>query len=217
MRWAHVTAVKMHVPSETPGYVDRIVGPEEIDGAVAGCDLLVLTLPHTEKTHHILDSAPPCADEADGLSVQRGARRPDRPGRAGRGAAGRHDCRCGPGCYDAGTTACGFAALDDGECAADAACFRLLPPSTRRGSPRLSLTISGGLPPARPPRNQVDFQRSVLNGFFQLWKRAPDSCFFAGIRGFFRDGQKAAAKGYDGLTARWKKFSERMINLFCFR
>lgn len=53
---AHVTAVKMHVPSETPGYVDRIVGPEEIDGAVAGCDLLVLTLPHTEKTHHILDA-----------------------------------------------------------------------------------------------------------------------------------------------------------------
>lgn len=53
---AKVTAVRTRTPSEIPDYVERVVGQEELDSAIAGCDLLVLTLPHTEKTHHILDA-----------------------------------------------------------------------------------------------------------------------------------------------------------------
>ena len=49
-----VTGVRRQPAADRPAFVERVVGPHELDDALAGCDLLVLAAPGVSATHRMI-------------------------------------------------------------------------------------------------------------------------------------------------------------------
>ncbi len=50
----HITGVRRNVDAPKPSFVDRVVGPAQLDSALEYCDLLVLAAPGVSATHGII-------------------------------------------------------------------------------------------------------------------------------------------------------------------
>ena len=53
----HITGVRRNVQAPTPSFVDRVVGPDQLDRALANCDILVLSAPGVSSTHRMIGAA----------------------------------------------------------------------------------------------------------------------------------------------------------------
>jgi len=49
--------VRRRLDSPRPPFVDRVVGPDQLDDALAGCDVLVLSAPAVAATQRMIDAA----------------------------------------------------------------------------------------------------------------------------------------------------------------
>ncbi len=50
----HVTGVRRHPDAEKPTFVDAVVGPDRLNDALLGCDIVVLSAPGVASTHRMI-------------------------------------------------------------------------------------------------------------------------------------------------------------------
>jgi phosphoglycerate dehydrogenase-like enzyme len=50
----HVTGVRRHPDAEKPSFVDEVVGPDQLNSALRGCDIVVLAAPGVASTHRMI-------------------------------------------------------------------------------------------------------------------------------------------------------------------
>jgi phosphoglycerate dehydrogenase-like enzyme len=50
----HVTGVRRHPDAEKPSFVDEVVGPDRLNDALRGCDIVVLAAPGVASTHRMI-------------------------------------------------------------------------------------------------------------------------------------------------------------------
>jgi D-2-hydroxyacid dehydrogenase (NADP+) len=53
----HITGVRRHPDAETPAFVDEVVGPDQLNDALSGCDIVVLAAPGVASTHRMIGAA----------------------------------------------------------------------------------------------------------------------------------------------------------------
>lgn len=53
----HVTGVRRSIDAPKPSFVDRVVGPDQLDSALSQCDLLVLSAPGVGSTHRMIGAS----------------------------------------------------------------------------------------------------------------------------------------------------------------
>ena len=70
----HVTGIRRTVDAPRPSFVERVVGPDQLDDVLTNCDLLVLSAPGVSSTHRLIGEQQLARLNRGGRTCERGAR-----------------------------------------------------------------------------------------------------------------------------------------------